>query len=479
VKLTYRHALPDHDPRHVFAWHERPGALERLTPPWADMRVVRREGGIRDGGEVELEIHKGPTRFRWHLRHRDYVEGRQFCDEQVSGPMKQWRHAHRFLPHEGGGTVLEDEIDLEPPLGFAGEVIVPQMVRRELDRLFAFRHRRIATDLARHAEHAGKAKLTVAITGSSGLIGTNLSNFLTTGGHTVLPVVRRRSEAVGRAVYWNPEHGEVDRDALASADAVVHLAGEPIAPGRWTPERKRRILESRVAGTELLARTLAAMRDGPRTVISSSAIGFYGDRGDALVREGAKAGDGFLAEVCRAWELALRPLEGSRVRVVRLRTGVVLSSAGGALSEMLTPFRMGAGGRLGSGDQYMSWIDLDDLVALVHHALHDEELRGPVNGTAPHPVTNSTFTSTLGRVLGRPTVIPVPGFAVKAAFGEMGEEVLLKGQRVLPAKALERGFRFDYEGLEDSLRFQLGCPETLPSPAVSESATRPGSSPSD
>ena len=462
MRLTYRGLLEGCTPEEVFRWHERPGALERLTPPWGDMRVVRRVGGIQDGAEIELEIRKGPTHFRWHLRHADYVEGRQFADEQVSGPMKSWRHVHRFLPHGSGGTLLEDEIDMEPPLGFAGEAIVPGMVERELDRLFAFRHRRLATDLARIAETRDRPRVTVAISGASGLIGRNLSHVLTTAGHRVLQLIRRKDRVGENDLFWSPRDGQIDRERLAEADAVVHLAGEPIAPGRWTDTKKRAILESRKQGTTLIARTLAEI-GGPRTLVSASAVGFYGNRGEAPLKEGAGAGKGFLAEVCREWELATRPAEEAGIRVVRLRTGVVLSPAGGALKELLLPFKMGAGGRLGSGEQYLSWIDLDDLVALIVHTLFHPSATGPINATAPHPVTNATFASTLGRVLNRPTLIPVPAFAVKAAFGQMGEETLLWGQRVLPAKAAELGFRFDYEGLEDSLRFQLGHTEGGPS----------------
>lgn len=468
MKLTYRGTIEGHAPEDVFAWHERPGALERLTPPWADTRVVRRAGGIRDGAEVELEVGVGPTSFRWHLRHRDFVEGHSFSDEQISGPMKRWKHTHRFLPREDGGTLLEDEIDLEAPLGFAGQAVVPSMVQHELDRLFGFRYRRLQTDLDRHAAHADRPRLTVAISGASGLIGSSLAAFLTTGGHRVVRLVRQKDEMGPDDVYWSPSRGEIDRDGLADVDAVVHLAGAPIAPGRWTDDRKKAIRESRVQGTELLAQTLAELKGGLRTLLSGSAVGFYGNRGSATLREGAEAGTGFLAEVCRDWEMATRSADRAGVRVVRMRTGVVLSPAGGALGEMLTPFKMGAGGRLGSGEQYMSWIDLDDLVALIVHLLYDDSASGPVNATSPHPVTNATFTSTLGRVLGRPTVIPIPAFAVKAAFGQMGEETLLWGQRVVPAKATELGFQFAYDGVEESLRFQLGRVEDGPSPEVED-----------
>lgn len=459
MRYSFRTELPDHTPAEVFDWHERPGALERLTPPWGDVEVLHRSGGIRDGGKISLRIKRGPTSFRWDLQHRDYEYGRQFRDEQVSGPMRSWVHTHSFDEAPGGGTIARDEIDIEPPLGAAGAAFGPSFIRRELDRLFRFRYRRLFTDLARHAEHANRERLKIAITGSSGLVGSNLKAFLTTGGHEVVSVVRDSRKLDDDSVFWNPAAGVLDPANLEGVDAVVHLAGTSIADGRWTEERKRSIKQSRVRGTELLARTLATMKNGPRVLVSASAVGFYGDQGDEVLTEAAPSGRGFLAEVCRAWEGATKPAERAGVRVVTLRTGVVLSPAGGAIGQMLLPFKMGAGGRLGSGKQYMSWIDLDDLVGAIHHALFTVSLSGPVNATAPNPVPNATFTSALGRTLGRPTVVPVPGFAVKAAFGELGKEVLLWGQRVIPQKLTESGYEFFYDGVEDSLRFQLGRAE--------------------
>jgi uncharacterized protein (TIGR01777 family) len=456
MRLTYSTELPDHDAASVFAWHERAGALERLTPPWGEVEVLHREGGIRDGGVVRLRVHRGPTSFRWDLRHRDFVQDRQFRDEQVEGPLKSWVHTHRFSPLPAGGTRIEDEIDLEPPLGAAGATLGPTFLKGELGRLFRFRYRRLFTDLARHAEFADRPRLTVAITGSSGMIGRNLTHFLTTGGHRVIPVVRDSRRAAEGAIHWNPATGDLDASRLAGVDAVVHLAGTSIASGRWTDDRMRSIRESRVRGTELIARTLAEMAGGPRVLVSMSAVGYYGDRGAEPLEEGAPAGSGFLAEVCKVWEGATRAAERAGVRVVMLRGGVALSPEGGAIGQMLLPFKLGLGGRLGSGRQYLSWIDLDDLVALVVHAIYTPSLSGPVNATAPHPVTNATFTAALGRALGRPTVVPVPTLAVKALFGQLGTEALLWGQRVLPAKASKAGFRFFYEGVEESLRFQLG-----------------------
>jgi uncharacterized protein (TIGR01777 family) len=456
MRLTFRTELPDHSPERVFDWHERPGALERLTPPWGDVEVLHRSGGIEDGGLVSLRVKRGPTSFRWDLQHRDYEYGRRFRDEQVNGPLRSWVHTHTFEPREGGGTVAQDEIDVEPPLGAAGAALGPGFIKRELERLFRFRYRRLFSDLARHARFEGERRLKVAITGPSGLVGSSLKHFLTTGGHEVVSMVRDSRKLDADSIFWNPAAGVLDPADLVGVDAVVHLAGTSIASGRWTEARKRAIKQSRVRGTELLSRTLAGMRDGPRVLISASAVGFYGDQGERTITEAAPSGRGFLAEVCRAWEGATRPAERAGLRVVNLRMGLVLAARGGAVGQMLLPFKLGAGGRLGSGKQYMSWIDLDDVTGLILHALYDGNLEGPVNATAEHPVTNAVFTSALGRVLGRPTVVPVPAIAVRAAFGELGQEALLWGQRAVPQKAIDAGFEFFHQGVEDSLRFQLG-----------------------
>ena len=456
MRLTYRSQIEKHALEDVFAWHERRGALERLLPQWGHVEVLKNDGSIRDGSRVLLEVRQGPAHFRWELRLKDFELNKQFTDEQVSGPLKSWVHTQRFAPKDGGGTLVEDEIDLQPPLGAAGAVIGPGFVKKELDRLFAFRYRRLATDLTRHAQFADRERLTVAITGASGLVGGSLRHFLTTGGHRVIPLVRDRRKLGDDGIFWNPATGEIDREGLGKADAVVHLAGASIADGRWTDSRKKLIRESRVKGTDLLARTMAQMRGGPRTLVSASAVGFYGNRGDGRIDESAGPGKGFLADVVQDWEAATRPAERAGVRVVRLRMGVVISPAGGALGQMLLPFKMGVGGRLGSGKQYFSWVDLDDAVGAILHCLMTPELSGPVNVTGPNPVTNATFTSVFGRVLGRPTVLPVPSLAVRAVFGQLGQEALLWGQRVMPAKLEKSGFRFLYEGVEESLRFQLG-----------------------
>ena len=300
----------------------------------------------------------------------------------------------------------------------------------------------------------------IIVTGATGLIGSKLVRTLISEGHSVTRLVRGSTQtfrAPGTsAVTWNPDAGKLDGKELEGHDAAVHLAGESVAEGRWTPEKKARIRDSRVKGTRLLAETLARLGARPHTLVCASAIGFYGDRGAEVLREESASGADFLSEVCREWEKAAVPASEAGIRVVNLRIGVVLSAEGGALAKMLPPFKLGLGGRIGSGDQYMSWIAIDDMVRVILHALKNESVRGPVNAVAPRPVTNAEFTRTLGRVLSRPTIFPVPAFAARLAFGEMADALLLSSARVEPARLQQTGYQFAYPELEGALRHVLG-----------------------
>jgi len=259
-----------------------------------------------------------------------------------------------------------------------------------------------------------------------------------------------------RVARWDPESGALDSSALAGVDAVVHLAGESVAGGRWTEAKKRRIRSSRVDGTRGLAASLARLERPPRVLVSASAVGYYGDRGAELLREGSAPGTGFLAEVCQEWETATEPAARARIRVVRLRIGMVVSRRGGALAAMLTPFRLGAGGPVGGGAQWVSWIAIDDLVAAILHALDTASLAGAVNAVAPEPVQNRELARTLGRVLGRPALLPLPAFAARLLLGQMADELLLASARVEPARLQATGFAFRHPTLEDALRHELG-----------------------
>lgn len=294
----------------------------------------------------------------------------------------------------------------------------------------------------------------ILITGASGLIGTPLTRALEASGHTVLKAVRRAPKN-DREVFWVPERGEIDKSKLTHLDGVVHLAGANIAGQRWSDSYKQEIRESRVKGTRLIAATIATLDPKPRVFACSSAIGYYGDRGAAVLDETSAPGEGFLPDVCVDWENSTKAAVDAGIRTVLMRTGVVLSPEGGALKSMLLPFKLGAGGILGNGKQYFSWIELDDIVSAMQFILSNDSLNGPVNLVAPHPVTNREYTKTLGKVLGRPTILPMPAFAARLALGEMADELLLASTRVLPKELERAGFSFEYPELEPALRHAL------------------------
>jgi uncharacterized protein len=288
----------------------------------------------------------------------------------------------------------------------------------------------------------------ILVSGVSGPIGASLLPSLETRGYEVTRLVRGAVTGEGQ-ISWNPAKS-ISPHAVTGFDAVVHLAGESIV-GRWTDEKKLKIRNSRVAGTAALAAALAQARAKPQVFVCSSAIGYYGDRADEVLNEASAPGAGFLPDVCREWEAATKAAADAGIRTVRMRTGVVLSPKGGALGKMLTPFKMGVGGKIGNGRQWMSWIDVQDMVGAIHHILKSDLLQGPVNMVAPKPVTNAEFTNTLASVLSRPAIFPMPAFVVKLAFGEMGETVLLGSQRVEPAQLVASGYPFRFSDLRASL----------------------------
>jgi uncharacterized protein (TIGR01777 family) len=423
--------------RALFDWHARPGAFERLNPPFEPLEILERTGGIAPGARTVLRILLGPVPTRWVGVHTALDTGRSFTDRQESGPFALWEHVRRMLPDGEARSVLEDDIRYALPLGVLGRVAAGR-VQERIEAVFAYRHALTAADLARHSELPGPP-LRVGITGSHGLIGNALTHFLTTGGHTVVRLGR------------GEKAGDVD-----GLDAVVNLAGANVADGRWTKARKRKIRESRVRTTEAVVAGILRAARRPPVLINGSAMGYYGDRGETPIDESSPRGTGFLAEVVNAWEAATAPAAQAEVRVVKLRTGVVLSPDAGALGMMLPIFRAGLGGRIGSGRQLLSWISLEDVLGAIHFALRTPSFQGVANLTAPEPVTNAAFTHVLGRVLHRPTVATVPGTVIRAVFGEMGQESVLSGANVIPRALLDAGFRFRWPGLEDALRFCLG-----------------------
>ncbi|MBD3422465.1 MAG: TIGR01777 family protein [Chitinivibrionales bacterium] len=293
----------------------------------------------------------------------------------------------------------------------------------------------------------------ILISGATGLIGGYLVPHLQKCEHALTALTRSKAELPH--IKWNPATGAIDPSQLEGFDAVIHLAGESIAGGRWTPAKKKRIVSSRHAGTRLLCETLASLRSKPDVLVSASGIGYYGDRGDETLTEASAVGNSFLSRVCTHWEESCESARKAGIRVVNLRQGVILTKKGGALQKMLLPFRAGAGGPIGDGKQYMSWIDIEDIVKIYDFALTHSSLEGAVNATAPHPVTNTDFVKTLGKAVHRPAVIPLPAFIVRLIFGELGEELLLAGANVLPNKLKRQGYHFAYDKLAPSLQHVL------------------------
>lgn len=442
----------------AYAWHSRPGAFARLMPPWQSHRVLGSSGPLAEGSEMSFEIGRRPFSLRWDARHEEVRPGVGFSDRQVRGPFRSWLHRRDLASSTKGGSRLVEEIEYELPAGPLASLGAAQWVSHQLQRTFAFRHRSLVSDLATQARYASMEPMRIAISGASGLIGSALAAFLSTAGHEILRLERTGQGAPG-SVHWDPEHGVLELERLVGVDAVIHLAGENIAGGRWTAERKDAIRRSRTLGTAKLVESLSRLPVPPKHFLCASAIGAYGDSGLEEVDESSLRGEGFLSQVCEEWEEASEAARSFGARVAQLRFGVVLSPAGGALAKMLPPFLFGAGGRIGSGDQAMSWISIDDAVAAVLHTLATPSLEGPVNLVAPESCTNRQLTRQLGRVLKRPTLCPLPSLAVKALFGEMGESMLLASSRVKPTRLLDSGFEFGYAHLGRALRHCLGRPD--------------------
>ncbi|MEO6886014.1 MAG: TIGR01777 family oxidoreductase [Jatrophihabitantaceae bacterium] len=420
----------------VFAWHERPGALARLLPPWQPIRARREATNLRDG-RAELAL---PGGLRWVAQHSNYDPPHRFVDELDSLPLR-WRHEHRFEQLDEVRTRVSDRVDTPIPAAM-------------LRATFAYRHRQLADDLDTHAAARSwrAAPLSVAVTGSSGLVGSALCALLTTGGHRVIHLVRRPVAGPDERT-WQPD--DPDPHLLDGVDAVAHLAGASIA-GRFSDAHKRAIYDSRVNPTRRLAESAAS--GGVGVFVCASAIGVYGpDRGDELLGEDADRGSGFLAGVVADWEAAASGAAEAGLRIVQVRTGIVQSPRGGTLQIFRPLFAAGLGGPIGDGAAWLSWIGLDDLTDIYLRALLDERLSGPVNAVAPLPVTSADYARTLGHVLHRPALLSVPTFGPKLLLGaESARELALASQRVEPSRLTSLGHRWRHPELAQALAHQLG-----------------------
>jgi uncharacterized protein (TIGR01777 family) len=421
----------------VFHWHERAGAFQRLAPPWQPGHIIEEASSLRDGRAV-IGL---PGGLRWVAQHSDFDPPYRFVDDLVSLPL-HWHHVHSFAPEGPNRTRITDSVTTP----------VPESLLRSM---FTYRHVQLRDDLEVLSDlrRLHPTPLSVAVTGSSGLVGTALCAFLTTGGHRVMRLVRRAPQRADERT-WDP--ADPDPRIFEDVDAVVHLAGASIA-GRFSEAHKRDIAASRIEPTLRIADSIVRARR-PQTFVVASAIGYYGsDRGDELLDEQSGPGAGFLAHVVDGWEAATRPATDAGLRVVTVRTGIALSPGGGLLRLMRPIFLAGLGGRIGRGRQWVSWIDLDDLTDIYSRVLVDETFAGPVNAVAPEPVRNDDLASTLARVLHRPALVPVPRAALDLVLGaEGGREIACASQRVVPGRLQSAGFRFRRPVVESSLRHQLG-----------------------
>ncbi len=439
----------------AFSWHCRRGAFERLNPPWERVKVVDQpEGAVENLGTVRFKIRTGPVWGDWVARHTEFSRGSRFADVQVAGPFASWRHEHRFAAGPDGSCILTDHIDYELPVEPLGRWVAGGFVRRKLERMFRYRHRVTKSDLAQHLRH-GAAPLSVAVTGASGVLGSVIVPFLTTGGHRVFRLVRRKPAAPDE-IFWDPASSRIDAAALEGLDAVLHLAGENIGEGRFTEEKKRRALSSRVLGTRLMAETLAKLVRPPRVFISASAVGYYGDRGDDFLDEDAPPGRGFAADLCRAWEEAAAPARAAGIRTAHLRIGVVLTPAGGALAKLAVPSRLGLGGHMGNGRQFISWVSPDDVAGAVLHVMTSPRISGPVNLVAPRAATSRELAAAVARAFRKPAPFSVPAPLLRAAFGELADEVILASARVTPGVLAATGYRYSFPELPSALAHVLG-----------------------
>lgn len=438
----------------AFGYHASNHALERLLPPWEPVSIRTPGAGIEPGSVVELEVRVAGVPWRYVARHTDYEPPQLFTDIQQRGPFRSWTHRHVFQAGASADrSQLIDDVHFELPAGAAGRLVAGRLIERRLRAMFAFRHRRTRADLQLLSDHPAIRGARVAVSGSSGLVGSDLTGLLAATGAEVVRLVRGRSAAVDEVAPWTAPD---ETERLNGFDAVVHLAGKPIAAKRWNNRVRQEIRDSRVESTRQLCEQLARLEHPPKVLVCASAIGIYGDRGEAPLDEASALGDDYLADVAGQWEDACQRAREAGVRVVNARFGMILSPRSGALQPLLWPAKAGVAGPVGGGQQFWSWIALDDATRAIVHAIFETRVRGPVDVVAPSPERNRDFMSTLGRVLHRPSFVPAPAPLLRVALGKMADPLLLASCRVVPQVLTETGFSYLYPQLDAALRHLLG-----------------------
>jgi len=457
MSIIYEHKTHvDSDIEETFAWHERKGSFRRLMPPWEVAEEVRADDTLEDGAQRIFKFPMGPVKMKWIARHSAYNPPHSFEDDMLKGPFKSWHHKHEFQQKEDGSSIVFDQVNYKLPLGPLGKLVAGRMVRKRIERMFYARQIRLERDLKRHSEFAHLARKKILIAGSSGLIGRQLVAFLDTGGHEIWRLVRREPKKGENELRWTPSKGEINSEEIEGFDVIIHLGGAGIGDKRWSKKRMKLIEDSRVNSTNLLAKTITNLKNKPELFMVASAMGWYGDRGDEHLTENSTPGQGFLPQICGNWENAVKPVTESGIRTINLRTGIVLDATGGALQKMLLPAKLGAGGPIGRGRQWYSWISMDDQIYSMHHLMMKQECAGVYNISSPSPVRQKKFAKYLGKVLRRPAFIPTPPLAIRFLFGKMGVALTTESTKVIPERLIDSGYVFEHPELEPALRDSLG-----------------------
>lgn len=439
----------------LYNWHARPGALERLLPAWENTSILSRRGGIEPGAEVVLKMHLGPFPFTFKAQHIEAVPCEMFRDVQSKGPFSSWSHSHFFQHTQTNQSSLKDKIDFKLYFQKVIPPFIPRLISKKLDRIFSYRIKLLQEDILLH-KRCSAIPLNILISGASGILGRELLPLLTTGGHKVWTLVRRTPDPAKNEIYWEPETGVLNPGDLPQLDGVIHLAGEYIGLNRWTEKSKKRVIDSRVNGTDLLTRVISQLDKAPEVFLCASAVGYYGNCVDEWMNEDSPPGSDFISEVCAKWEQSTEPARAANIRTVFMRLGVGFTPKGGALRRILNTSPLGIHHQFGSGDQYISWISNDDMISAMLHVLTTTSLSGAINIAAPNPVTNRELMHTLSKITGRPQLFSIPSWPLRLAYGKMASEILLSGCRVSSEKLQRSGFKFRHSDLETALRFMLG-----------------------
>lgn len=442
----------DYDVKTLFDYHERAGVLKRLTPPWINADIIKEPENLQPGISAVVRLKKSGFSLKWIARHTEYKKDECFRDIQIKGPFRSWEHSHYFKKIFSDCSKLTDYVRYELPVSAISDILAEKLVRKELKKMFAYRHAITKNDLEIFNKYNLKTKK-ILISGTGGVIGSELATLLKMMGHNVYKLVRRKSNNENEIVYA-PYSGYIS-SSLEGFDIIIHLAGDPIGKGRWTAKKKNLIAASRIDTTRFLVEQIKKLNKPPEVFFCASAIGYYGDRGDVKLDEDHCSDKSFISELCCRWENEALKLQ-STTRVVLGRFGIVLTLKGGALKEYYNFYRWFLGFQIGSGEQWLSWISLDDALYSIVECIFNNDIEGAVNIVSNNPVQQKEFARILGRFIKRPVLLKLPESFINRLFGQKGKEILLSGNNVLPVKLNKYGHRFFYDDLRFAFEHLMG-----------------------